>query len=240
MPHGHEPVLAAEVLDLLDPRPGEVVVDCTVGRGGHALLLRDRVLPGGRLIGLDRDPRNLAYARERLGDEADLRHANFGDLRRELGEDAGRVDVLLADFGVSTNQLLTSDYGLSFADAEAPLDMRLDPDLPDTAADLLSHWPEKRIADTIFELAGERYSRRIARKLVERRKGGQGRPHDRRAGGAGAAVRAASAEAQEERDRPGDADVHGPADGRQRRAGRDHEGARGAARRARPRRAGGG
>lgn len=173
MPHGHEPVLATEVLDLLNPQPGELVVDCTLGRGGHSLLLRERVAPGGRLIAFERDPRNLEYARDRLGDAADLRYSNFSDLRHELGDDVGKVNALLADFGVSTNQLLTSDYGLSFADRDAPLDMRLDPELRDTAADLLRYWPEKKIADTIFEFAGERFSRRIARRIVEQRKAGQ-------------------------------------------------------------------
>ena len=175
VPHGHEPVLLAEVFDLLAPKPGELAVDCTLGRGGHAERLMSAVSPGGRLIALDRDPRNLEYAMERLDDPAaDLRHENFAHLGDTLGADVGKVDVLLADLGVSTNQITTGDYGLSFSEGDAPLDMRLDPNLRDTAADLLSRWPEKLIADTIYELSGERFSRRIARKIVEKRKAGEG------------------------------------------------------------------
>ncbi|MEM6562047.1 MAG: 16S rRNA (cytosine(1402)-N(4))-methyltransferase, partial [Planctomycetota bacterium] len=125
--HGHDPVLLAEVLELLDPQPGEVAVDCTLGRGGHALAIADRLGPTGTLIGLDADPRNLAYAEQRLADSpctVELHHANFGTLPNVLGDRA--VDVLLADFGVSTNQLTSDTHGLSFT-VDAPLDMRLDP-----------------------------------------------------------------------------------------------------------------
>jgi 16S rRNA (cytosine1402-N4)-methyltransferase len=168
--HGHEPVLPNEVLQYLDPQPGDVAVDCTVGRGGHASLLAERLAPDGRLIGLDRDPDNLAYARDRLRDapcSVELYHANFAETG---GLDVPPVDVLLADFGVSTNQLLGDTAGLSFDGADAPLDMRLDPDLRQSAADILQHWPEKRIADTIYAYGDERFSRRIARRIVERRK----------------------------------------------------------------------
>jgi len=173
--HGHEPVLPVETLEHLDPRPGQTVVDCTLGRGGHAALIAGRIGPEGLLVGLDADPRNLAYARERLGAapcRIHLAHANFarlGDVLAEAG--AQRVHGILADLGVSTNQLLERSYGLGFADAgsEAPLDMRLDPELPHSAADLLRIWSEKQIANVLYSLAQERYSRRIARKIVERR-----------------------------------------------------------------------
>ena len=175
--HGHEPVLLDEVLELLDPQPGEIALDCTLGRGGHAVELARRVGTGGTLIGLDADPDNLSFARERLeaaevGCRLVLRHANFADAADVLDElDLAGVDVLLADLGVSTNQLMTASRGLSIAaDADAPLDMRLDPDLPDTAADLLARWDERTVADTIYQYGDERFSRRIARRIVERRR----------------------------------------------------------------------
>ncbi|MEM1012069.1 MAG: 16S rRNA (cytosine(1402)-N(4))-methyltransferase RsmH [Planctomycetota bacterium] len=165
-------MLASEVLGALSVSPGEMVADATLGRGGHALMLAEAVSLGGTLVGLDRDPDNLEYAEQRLrqveGVTVELHHANFAQLPSLL--DGRRVDGLLADFGVSTNQLLDEQRGLSFAHADAPLDMRLDPTLPDTAADLLRYWPEKRIADTIYKLGDERFSRRIARRIVEARK----------------------------------------------------------------------
>jgi 16S rRNA (cytosine1402-N4)-methyltransferase len=178
--HGHDPVLLGPVLSFLDPPEeplaGKVAVDCTLGRGGHAVALARRLGPAGRLIGLDVDPANLAYARERIeaagiGCRLDLIHANFAELPGVLADlELAGVEALLADLGVSTNQLLPGGRGLSFDDAEAPLDMRLDPRLDRTAADLLARWPEKRIADTIYGLAQERFSRRIARRIVEARR----------------------------------------------------------------------
>ena len=171
--HGHEPVLLREVLDLLDPKPGDVAVDCTLGRGGHALELARRLGPGGTLVGLDADPDNLAHARDRLAGvdcRLHLAHANFADLPAVLA-DAGldHADAILADLGVSTNQLLDAGRGLSFAHGDAPLDMRLDPRLPKTAADLVNALPQKPLADLIFGLAQERFSRRIARRIAENR-----------------------------------------------------------------------
>lgn len=175
-PHGHDPVLLDEVLHFLDPPAGGTAVDCTLGRGGHALELARRLGPGGLLIGLDADPDNLEVATERLqsaatGCRLHLVHANFSELANVL-RDAGveHVDAMLADLGVSTNQLLTGDYGLSFSEPESPLDMRLDPRIRQTAADLLQRWPEKLIADTLYGYAQERFSRRIARRIVERRR----------------------------------------------------------------------
>jgi 16S rRNA (cytosine1402-N4)-methyltransferase len=164
-----------EVLAALEPAAGEVVMDCTAGRGGHALEIAKRLSPGGMLIGLDVDPENLKYARGRLeeagiaGVEVRTFHANFGeavDVLEALG--ISGVDGLLADFGVSTNQLLDAKHGLSF-NAEAPLDMRLDPRVKKKAADLLAEWDEKQIADALFEYAQERFSYKIARKIVQTR-----------------------------------------------------------------------
>jgi len=170
--HGHEPVLLERVLDVLAPRAGEVFVDCTAGRGGHAAALAAKLGPGGMLVGLDVDPKNLAYARQRVaetGGQARWFHANFAEVADALAE-AGveRVDGLLADLGVSTNQLLEGTHGLSF-NGDEPLDMRLDPRIKETAADLLRTRDEKQIADMIYQYADERFSFRIARKIVQTR-----------------------------------------------------------------------
>jgi 16S rRNA (cytosine1402-N4)-methyltransferase len=170
---GHDPVLLNEVLEYLRPVPGQTYVDCTLGRGGHAEAIGQKLGTSGLLICLDADRRNLEFARDRLVNlECQKRffHANFAELNEVLAQ-AGisHVDGLLADLGVSTNQLFDEAYGLSFA-ASAPLDMRLDPRIEATAADLLARLSERDIADTLFNLAQERLSFRIARKIVEQRK----------------------------------------------------------------------
>lgn len=170
---GHEPVLLREVLELLDPQPGATVVDCTLGRGGHAREIANRLGKDGLLIGLDVDPRNLEFAKSRLSDvpcEVRLFHANFAELPDVLAE-VGRnsVDAILADLGISTNQLFDEQYGLSFA-RPGPLDMRLDPRIDESAADMVNRLPETDLADVLYKLAQERHSRRIARKIVESRR----------------------------------------------------------------------
>lgn len=170
---GHDPVLLDETLHWLDPRPGQVVVDCTLGRGGHASAIASRLGPAGLLIGLDVDPHNLAFAQERLrGVDCPVRlfHANFaelGDVLAEVGRE--KVSAILADLGISTNQLFDSRYGLSFAQS-MPLDMRIDPRLRQTAADMVNSLKEPQLANVLYELAQERYSRRIARNIVEARR----------------------------------------------------------------------
>lgn len=158
---------------LLNPQEGEVFVDCTLGRGGHATAIAKLLGPKGLLIGLDADPRNLEFAAARLKAQTDcptrLFHANFAELRQVLDEVIPpRVDGLLADLGVSTNQLFDEQYGLSF-DRPAPLDMRLDPRIERTAADWVNSLPEGELANVLYELAQERHSRRIARKIGEAR-----------------------------------------------------------------------
>jgi 16S rRNA (cytosine1402-N4)-methyltransferase len=171
---GHEPVMLSEVLELLGPLAGKTVVDCTLGRGGHGLAIGEKLGAGGVLVGLDADPRNLEFAAERLkGLECGVRlfHANFSELSSVLAE-VGKplVDGILADLGISTNQLFDPAYGLSFDRAMA-LDMRLDPRLPENAADLVNKLPEEKLANVLYELAQERWSRQIARKIVEARRG---------------------------------------------------------------------
>lgn len=172
-PAGHEPVLMNEVLDLLALAPGKIVVDCTLGRAGHALAMAEKIGSGGTLIGLDADPRNLDFARERLSKSAcqvRLFHANFIDLALVLREcGITRVDAILADLGLSTNQLFDERYGLSFS-SDMPLDMRIDPRDARSAAHFVNTMREEDLANVLYELAQERYSRRIAKKIVEARR----------------------------------------------------------------------
>lgn len=168
---GHEPVLLDACLDWLRPQPGQTLVDCTVGRGGHSEAIASRLAPDGTLVGLDYDPKNLEYASARLaGKPVRLFHANFAEIDDALEDaDIGPVDGILADLGISTNQLFDTAYGLSFG-RDADLDMRLDPRQRLTAKQIVNNWSEQKIADTLYQLADERFSRRIARKIVESRR----------------------------------------------------------------------
>lgn len=171
----HVPVLAAEVLEFLEPAPGQTVVDATVGGGGHARRIADRLRPGGRLIGLDRDPAMLSRACQMLevateGVRLDLVHANFDTLPEVLRTlDAGPADSVLADLGVSSDQLDDPERGLSFQ-KPGPLDMRLDPTRGEPARTLLRRLSERELADIFWKYGEERFSRRIARRIVETRK----------------------------------------------------------------------
>ncbi len=168
----HAAVLPAETLRLLDPRAGETWVDCTTGAGGHAALIAERLGPAGRLIGLDQDPTMLALAGPRLeGLPVTLVHANFdqlADVLANLGIDA--VDGVLADLGFASDQVDAAGRGLSFRE-DGPLDMRLDPTGGRTAADLVNTLTDGALADVFWEYGEERHSRRIAKRIVERRAG---------------------------------------------------------------------
>jgi 16S rRNA (cytosine1402-N4)-methyltransferase len=166
----HRPVLPAEVLRLLDPQPGQTWVDCTTGGGGHARMIADRLGPTGRLIGLDQDPTMLELARPRLaGLPVTLVRANFDHLPEVLrGQGIETVDGVLADLGFSSDQMDRADRGLSFRE-NGPLDMRLDPTTGQTAADLVNTLSEAALADVFWEYGEERHSRRVARRIVERR-----------------------------------------------------------------------
>ncbi len=172
----HEPVLLEEVLDLLQPGPGALVVDATLGGGGHAEAILERTGPDGRLIGLDRDDEALAAASRRLarfGERARLVRASFGELGAVLEAEAvSNVDAVLFDLGVSSWQLDAPERGFRFSEdagADTPLDMRMDRRQPRTAADLLAHAPAgelERIFREYGELPG---AARLARAIVDRR-----------------------------------------------------------------------
>jgi 16S rRNA (cytosine1402-N4)-methyltransferase len=169
-PSRHLPVLPAEVLHWLAPQPGQVIVDCTVGGGGHSRLIAEQLGTSGRVIGLDQDPAMLDLARPRLADlPVTLVHAAFDQITEVLQEQGiTTVNGILADLGVSSDQLDDPSRGLSFQQ-DAPLDMRMDPTRGETAADLLRRLPERDLADLIYQFGEERFSRRIARRLVEAR-----------------------------------------------------------------------
>jgi len=177
----HACVLPRETRELLALAPGQFAVDCTLGAGGHAEDLLRAVTPGGLLLGLDVDPDALSLAGGRLeplaqnlGVRLVLARANFRGLPTVLAEHAaGRApNAILADLGVSSMQFDRPERGFSFRH-DAPLDMRMDPALPETAADLLRSRSEQELADLIFHLAGEHGARRIARRIVESRERGE-------------------------------------------------------------------
>jgi 16S rRNA (cytosine1402-N4)-methyltransferase len=173
---GHVPVLADDVLELLRPERAKLIVDCTVGLGGHSHMLLERAPSDARLIGIDVDEANLQQARENLaefGERVRLFQANFSQLTTVLDEaDESSADAILADLGVASTQLDDAERGLSFQ-ADGPLDMRLDPRLDETAEGLISRLSERELADLIYEYGQERYSRRVARAIVQQRKKGR-------------------------------------------------------------------
>lgn len=174
----HQPVLVNEIVAWLTPIEGasSIIVDGTAGGGGHTVALARRLGSGGRLIGLDRDPAMLALAEQAVKATGEtlpvtLVHAAYSEMRRvldELGID--RVQGVLLDLGLSSDQLAWEGRGFSFS-TDGPLDMRFDPDEPGpSAADLVNQMREADLADVFFKLGEERFSRRIARRIVEDRK----------------------------------------------------------------------
>ncbi len=168
---GHIPVLLAETLRVLDPRPGQVVVDCTVGGGGHSAALSQAVGEGGTVVGFDVDPDALAFT-ARLLQNAPARFEpirdNFVRAPHHLGRLGLRADAVLADLGFSSPQMTDPQRGLSFS-ADAPLDMRLDPDGPVTARELLATLPEHELADLLGQYGEDPLARKIARNIVQAR-----------------------------------------------------------------------
>ena len=171
MPTDHVPVLAAEVIRETAPRPGETVIDCTFGGGGHSRLLAERIGPDGTLIAIDRDP----AAEERfhqIAHEApcEMRfvRADFAAALTDLAGAGIRPDVVLFDFGVSSMQIDAWERGFSYS-FDAPLDMRMDPDAATSARTVVNEWPESRIAEALRNYADEKHARSIARRIVEHR-----------------------------------------------------------------------
>jgi 16S rRNA (cytosine1402-N4)-methyltransferase len=167
----HVPVLAAELVDALDPRPGSTAVDCTFGGGGHARLVAERLGATGTLVCVDRDPTASGHFEELAADaECELRfmRTDFADALERLRAEDARADLVYMDLGISSLQLEAAERGFSYT-YDAPLDMRMDPELPLSAATVVNEWPEDRIAGVIRSYGEEKLARSIAAEIVRRR-----------------------------------------------------------------------
>ena len=232
--HGHLPVLLDRCVELLKPAltrrapdgSGAVLVDATLGAGGHAERFLGE-LPGLRLIGLDRDPNALWIAGERLAPFADrvlLTRAKFDGIEGVLAESGywasesgqAEIDGILFDLGVSSMQLDRTERGFSYS-TDAPLDMRMDPDAELTAAEVINTYDEESLARILREFGEERFAGRIAARIIRRRSRQTVRPHRRTRG---AAVRGDPGTCPPNRWPSGQAHVPGASRRCQRRAGR--------------------
>ena len=166
----HTAVLPAEVISYLAVEPGMTVVDGTLGGGGHTRLLADAVGPAGRVIALDRDPAAIERgAREFAGKPVRFAQANFCDIPEVLDALAiDRVDRVLLDIGLSSDQLADDTRGFSF-DSDGPLDLRFDPTEGEPAWRMINRLRPETLADIIYEFGEERFSRRIARRIADAR-----------------------------------------------------------------------
>lgn len=169
LPARHLPVMFGEAMEGLAVKVDGTYLDGTFGRGGHARGVLQRLGPGGRLLVMDKDPEAIAEARRLAGEDARVawRRGSFADLAAWAATDAG-LDGVLLDLGVSSPQLDVAERGFSFG-KDGPLDMRMDPESGESAADWLARAPEKEIAEVLWTWGEERQSRRIARAIVARR-----------------------------------------------------------------------
>ena len=171
MPRVHVPVLAGELIEALDPQPGQIAVDCTLGAAGHARLVADRLGPDGLLIGIDRDPLAEAAFAELAAEVACRTRFVRADFATGLGlllEEGVAADLVYMDLGMSSMQVDTRERGFSYA-YDAPLDMRMDPAQQLTAAEIVNTWEPRRISRLLRDFGEERYADRIAREIVRRR-----------------------------------------------------------------------
>jgi 16S rRNA (cytosine1402-N4)-methyltransferase len=167
----HIPVLAGELVDLLDPAPGEVAVDCTFGGGGHARLIAERIGAAGTLIGIDRDPEAQARFEEMAAEVAcqtRFIRAPFAEGLELLRDEGVRADMVYLDLGMSSMQVDTRERGFSYA-YDAPLDMRMDPDQELSAREVVNTWEARQLARAFRDFGEERYAGPIARSIVRHR-----------------------------------------------------------------------
>lgn len=186
----HLPVLIDQVLDVIDPKPGQTIVDCTLGLGGHSARIVERIRPDGRLIGMDLDPANLRLARaalEKAKGRSDVRldlfHTNFASIESVLAEAGvggvggaaplhnGKVDAVLADIGVASTQIDDPSRGFSYR-RPGPLDMRMNPasSTSEPASALVARLTMQELADALTEFGDEEDALAIARLIVQRRR----------------------------------------------------------------------
>ena len=177
MTQTHVPVLAGELIELCDPRPGETAVDCTAGGGGHARLVAGRLGPAGTLIGIDRDPlaeERFAELSAEVSCNTRFIRADFATALEQLNEERVQADIVYLDLGMSSMQVDTWERGFSYS-YEAPLDMRMDPTQDLSAREIVEEWDERRLARLLREYGEERYALQIARAIGRaRRRGGVG------------------------------------------------------------------
>ncbi|MEA2403876.1 MAG: rRNA (cytosine1402-N4)-methyltransferase [Thermoleophilaceae bacterium] len=175
MTRAHVPVLAGELIDLLDPQAGDVAIDCTFGDGGHARLVADRVGPGGTVICIDRDPaaedRFEAFAAE-VPCETRFIRAEFAEALELLIDEGVEADMVYLDLGVSSMQVDTWERGFSYS-YDAPLDMRMDPEQELDARTVVNTWDERRLAQIFQRYGEERFARQIARAITRTRARGE-------------------------------------------------------------------
>ena len=175
----HQPAMRQEALKALNLKPGQTIVDATIGTAGHSLEILKAISPGGRLIGIDRDEDALVIARERLAEfnpstrlRIDIARGDFRDINKILsGLKVKKIDGILFDLGVSSYQLDSKERGFSFR-YDAPLDMRMDKTSYILAYDLVNNLTEKEISDILWMFGEERWHNRIARYLVRARSSG--------------------------------------------------------------------
>jgi len=171
----HVPVLAGELVDVLDPQPGQIAIDCTVGGGGHARLIAERLGPAGTLIGIDRDPvaeERFAELAAEVSCQTRFLRTSFVDGLAALIDEGVRADLVYLDLGVSSMQVDTAERGFSYA-YDAPLDMRMDPIGTElTATEIVNTWDARRLARLIRSYGEERYATPIARAIVRARHDG--------------------------------------------------------------------
>ena len=168
---GHLPVLAAELIELLDPQPGQTAIDCTFGDGGHARLLASRLGASGTLVAVDRDPlaeERFAALSAEVACSVRFIRASYVEALELLAREGLRADMAYFDLGMSSMQVDTRERGFSYS-YDAPLDMRMDPGQPLSAREIIADWDERRIAGALRDFGEERHAAAIARAIVSRR-----------------------------------------------------------------------
>jgi len=169
----HTPVLINEAIDLLDIKKEDIVMDCTIGEGGHSEKILSHVNKFGHLYGIDRDKETLDTAKKRLSSiktNFTLIHGNFADILNITKEhNVTGVNKIIVDLGISSLQIEIEERGFSFK-REGPLDMRMNREERTTALEIINSFPEYEIADIIYKYGEERFSRKIAKKIVNYRK----------------------------------------------------------------------
>jgi len=170
----HIPVLAGELIDLLDldrNPPAQTAIDCTFGGGGHAELIAERLGPEGTFIGIDRDPLAEERFEELAGEVAcSVRfiRASYAEALQQLAEEGQKADIVYFDLGMSSMQVDTRERGFSYS-FQAPLDMRMDPEQELSAREIIAEWDERRLAHVLRDFGEERHAGAIARTIVRRR-----------------------------------------------------------------------